>query len=119
MRTLVNIPDDDIKWLDACAKERGVSRASVLRDAVSTYRAEPQKNWLEEGFGAWAGKSDIVDSVAYQRRIRAEWTRPWDDDYEDVRAEFPDLFDEQDDREHEIHKAWLGGKPIEAKPFQG
>ena len=59
------------------------------------------------------GRTDIGDAVEWQRRERASWTRPWDSDYEEVRAEFPDLFDEQDDREHEIHKAWATEHGIE------
>ena len=106
-RILADLPDDDIKWLDQLAVEQGKSRASVLREAVSAYRAETPQNWIEAGFGAWKYRTDIGDAVDWQRRERASWTRPWDPDYEEVRAEFPDLFDEEDDREHEIHKAWL------------
>ena len=105
-RILADLPDEDIKWLDQIAAEQGKSRASVLREAVSAYRAEAPLDWLEEGFGAWKDL-DIGDSVEWQRRERASWTRPWDADYPEVRAEFPDLFDETDDREHELHKAWL------------
>jgi hypothetical protein len=106
-RILADLPDDDIEWLDARAAEQGKSRASVLREAVQAYRADAPKDWLEAGFGAWKDRTDIGDSVEWQRRERASWTRPWDADYAEVRAEFPDLFDEQDDREHELHKAWL------------
>jgi Ribbon-helix-helix protein, copG family len=106
-RILADLPDEDIKWLDQLAAEQGKSRASVLREAVSAYRAEAPLDWLEEGFGAWKDLDDIGDSVEWQRRERASWTRPWDVDYPEVRAEFPDLFDEADDREHELHKAWL------------
>ena len=105
-RILADLPDEDIKWLDQLAAEQGKSRASVLREAVSAYRAEAPLDWLEEGFGAWK-ELDIGDSVEWQRRERASWTRPWDADYPEVRAEFPDLFDEADYREHELHKAWL------------
>ena len=108
-RILADLPDDDIKWLDQLASEQGKSRASVLREAVSAYKSQlPSEglDWLEAGFGAWKDRTDIGDAVEWQRRERATWTRPWDPDYADVRAEFPDLFDEEDDREHEIHKAW-------------
>ena len=105
-RILADLPDDDIKWLDQLAAEQGKSRASVLREAVAAYRAETPKDWLDVGFGAWKDRTDIGDAVEWQRRERASWTRPWDADYAEVRAEFPDLFDEDDDREHEIHKAW-------------
>jgi hypothetical protein len=106
-RILADLPDDDLKWLDQRAAEQGKSRASVLREAVQAYRAETPHDWLEAGFGAWKDCTDIGDSVEWQRRERASNTRPWDPDYEEVRAEFPDLFDEADDREHELHKQWL------------
>lgn len=106
-RILADLPDDDIKWLDRLAEDQGKSRASVLREAVQAYRAGAPSDWLEAGFGAWKDRTDIGDAVEWQRRERASWTRPWDPDFEEIRAEFPDLFDEEDDREHELHKAWL------------
>ncbi len=120
-RILADLPDDDIKWLDHLASEQGKSRASVLRDAVRGYRAQSQsaqsKEWLDIGFGAWKGRTDIGDSVEWQRRERASSTRPWDDDYEAVKAEFPDLFDEEDDRQRQIHLDMLAGKyPDPKKP---
>lgn len=105
-RILADLPDDDIKWLDARAAEQGKSRASVLREAVSAYRAETpssDKAWLDQAFGIWKGRDDIGDAVEWQRRERASSTRPWDDDYEETKAEFPDLFDEEDDRQRQIY----------------
>ena len=105
MRTLVDIPEDDIRWLDQKAAESGKSRTALVREAVEAYRAEigneveRRRAALRAGFGAWKGRTDIGDAVEWQRRERAGWTRPWDPDYEEVKAEFPDLFNEQDDRE--------------------
>lgn len=113
-RILADLPDEDIKWLDARAAEQGKSRASVLREAVNAYMAEADADnglaWLEEGFGAWKHRTDIGDAVEWQRRERASWTRPWDDDYEATRAEFPDLFDAEDDRQRRIYLAMVAGK---------
>lgn len=114
-RILADLPDEDIKWLDQVAAEQGRSRAAVLRDAVSVYRAEAPKDWLDTGFGAWKDRVDIPDAVEWQRRERASSTRPWDDDYEEVRAEFPDLFDEEDDRQRQIHLDMLAGKLPDAR----
>ena len=114
-RILADLPADDIQWLDAQAADRGTSRASILREAVSSYRAEAPKDWLDAGFGAWKGRPDIGDAVEWQRRERASWTRTWDDDYEAVRAEFPDLFDAEDDRQRQIHLDMLAGKYPEPK----
>jgi predicted transcriptional regulator len=109
-RILADLPDEDIKWLDQLAAEQGKSRASVLREAVAAYRAEESVDWIDRGFGAWKDRTDIGDSVEWQRRERASWTRPWDDDYEEVKAEFPDLFDEEDDRQRRIYLGMLAGK---------
>ncbi len=98
-RILADLPDDDLKWLDQRAAEQGKSRASVLREAVQAYRAETPVDWLEAGFGLWARNGISIDPHVYERQRRAEWTRPWDDDYEEVRAESPECFTEEDDKE--------------------
>lgn len=73
-RILADLPDEDIKWLDARAAEQGKSRASVLREAVATYKAQTpargKTDWIERGYGYWAGRDDIGDGVAYQRAMR-------------------------------------------------
>lgn len=107
MRILADIPEIDIRWLDERAAAEGRSRAALLREAVSHLRErveqdERQKRF-EAGFGAWAHRTDIGDAVDWQRRESARSTRPWDDDYEEVRAEFPDLFDAEDDRQRQIY----------------
>jgi hypothetical protein len=72
MRTLVDIPDDDIEWLDRKASEEGKSRAAVLREAVSAYRAEASKDWIARGAGYWKHRQDIGDAVEYQRAMRED-----------------------------------------------
>ncbi|ANY21359.1 Ribbon-helix-helix protein, copG family [Tsuneonella dongtanensis] len=122
-RILADLPDDDIRWLDRIAEEQGRSRASVLRDAVRAYKAEAEADddlaWLKDGFGAWKHRTDIGDAVKWQRRERAASTRPWDDDYEEVKAEFPDLFDEEDDRQRQIYLDMIAGKYPEPKSSGG
>ena len=108
-RILADLPDEDIRWLDARAAEQGKSRASVLREAVASYKAEAAAEdnlgWLEAGFGLWTRHGVGCDPHDYDRKRRAEWTRAWDDDYEEVRAESPDMFDEYDDRERAHYRA--------------
>lgn len=102
-RILADLPNEDIKWLDQRAAELGKSRAAVLREAVSTYKAQSltakNTDWLEMGVGLWARHGIAIDRNEYDRQRRAEWTRPWDDDYEEVRAASPESFTEEDDRE--------------------
>jgi hypothetical protein len=113
-RILADLPDEDIRWLDETAVALGRSRESLIGEAVAFFRGSPDadKNleWLEAGFGLWKDRTDIGDAVEWQRRERASWTRPWDDDYEEVKAEFPDLFDEDDDRQRQIYLEMLEGK---------
>ena len=77
-RILADLPDDDIQWLDARAAEQGKSRASVLREAVATYKAQMpapgKKDWIERGAGYWKDRSDIGDPIEYQRSMRSDRT---------------------------------------------
>lgn len=119
-RILADLPDEDIKWLDETAAALGRSRASLLREAVSCFREpmEPNRDlaWLDAGFGLWKNRTGIGDAVEWQRRERASWTRPRDDDYEEVKAEFPDLFDKDDDRQRQAYLDMKAGRPVPWKP---
>ena len=98
-RFLVDVPADDVRKLDEIAQREGKSRAAVLREAVSHYLEASGKEGFEKYFGLWARHGISIDTCEYDRKRRAEWTRPWDDDYEEVRAESPDMFDAEDDKE--------------------
>ena len=58
-RILVDLPDEDIKWLDRMADEQGKSRAALLREAVSAFRSGGSANWIDRGFGLWRDRKDI------------------------------------------------------------
>jgi hypothetical protein len=121
-RILADLPDDEIERLDRIAREQGKSRAAVLREAVSAYRAEPAENdmsWLEAGFGLWKRHGIEYDPHEYERKRRAEWTRYWDDDYDEVRAESPDMFDAEDDRQRQIYLDMIAGKYPKPKRPEG
>lgn len=112
-RILADLPDEEIERLDHIARAQGKSRAAVLREAVSAYNARPadgDSSWIDQGFGLWAKHGIAVDPLEYERKRRAEWTRPWDDDYEAVRAESPDMFDAEDDRQRQIYLDMIKGK---------
>lgn len=112
-RILADLPDEEIERLDRIAREQGKSRAAVLREAVSAYNAQPAQNdtsWLDKGFGLWARHGYEFDPHEYDRKRRAEWTRYWDDDHEEVRAESPDMFDGEDHRQRQIYLDMIAGK---------
>jgi predicted transcriptional regulator len=56
-RILADIPDDDIRWLDALAARRGQSRAAVLREAVAAFREASQQKGIERYFGIWRDRA--------------------------------------------------------------
>ncbi len=75
MRTLVDIPDDDLAIIDAVVKARSISRAEFIRRAIAqsltTHRKTQIKKAREAAFGLLAGRS--IDGMEYQKRIRQEW----------------------------------------------
>lgn len=70
MRTLVDIPDRQIKELKAICEIEKVSRAEVIRQAIASY-IEKKKPVTVEAFGLW--KKRKVDGLTYQERVRSEW----------------------------------------------
>lgn len=71
MRTLIDLPDDDLERLDALARRNKRSRAAEVREAVRLYlRGRAGNDWIERGFGYWRERAEIGDGIAYQHRIR-------------------------------------------------
>ena len=75
MRTIVDLPDEQIRALDAYSKKYGISRAEAVRRAVASFLPKRRQGRLDfrndPAFGYW--KNRDVDSVEYQRTLRAEW----------------------------------------------
>ena len=72
MRILADLPDDDIRWLDAQAVAQGKSRAAVMREAIAAYRAR-ERDWLEAGFGLWTQFGHGADGAEFEAGIRKAW----------------------------------------------
>jgi hypothetical protein len=81
MRITVDLPKDQIEALDAYAKSMGISRAAAVRESVSAYM--PAKK-VKRDINYWRNHPAVgsekmpkgFDSVAYCRKLRAEWDRP-------------------------------------------
>src|SRR3546814_13844121 len=78
-----------------CALVTGVQTCAL----PISYRPQGPLDWIEAGFGAWARHGVAIDPRDHDRQRRAEWTRPWADEYEEVRAEATEYFTEEDERE--------------------
>lgn len=70
MRALVDIPDRQIEELTVICEAKRLSRAEVIRQAISAY-IEKNRPGTVEAFGLW--KSRKVDGLAYQEQMRSEW----------------------------------------------
>ncbi len=73
MRTIVDLPKEQIEALDSYGKSHGVSRAEVVREAVAAYLPLPRKKGrfqTHPAFGSWKKKTD---SIEYVRKLRSEW----------------------------------------------
>ncbi len=71
MRTLVDIPEKQLKELERLSKKRKMSRAALIRDALSDYLGRQKPLEKHEAFGLWGDR--VVDGLEYQRKLREEW----------------------------------------------
>lgn len=79
MRTLVDIRDDQIEWLDGIAARAKWSRAEAIRQAIDLLIAkdrEETRKVLDEVSGSWSHLG--IDGLEFQRALRAEWDDPWE-----------------------------------------
>ena len=74
MRTIIELPSDQLTALDALCARDGISRAEAVRRAVAEHLARERSARPDEAFGLWRRRP--VDGVAYQQRLRGEWDAP-------------------------------------------
>ncbi|MEX0732463.1 MAG: CopG family transcriptional regulator [Aquisalimonadaceae bacterium] len=72
MRTIIDLPEKDLRAIKAFAKRERISQAEALRRAVRCYLEAVRGEPIEAAFGLWAGREG---GLAYQRALRAEWER--------------------------------------------
>ncbi len=73
MRALVDIPEQDLQHLNRISKLDKVSRAEVIRRAITAYIAPRRGSGIDEAFGLWADRKE--DSRKYLEKLRHEWER--------------------------------------------
>lgn len=71
MRTLVDIPDRELREITELSRRRKLSRAALIREAVAAYLAEHRRAQKQNAFGLWGERK--TDGLAYQDRLRSEW----------------------------------------------
>ncbi len=71
MRTLVDIPDSQIRELAELCEQVNRPRAALIRDAIADYLARHRRHAEQDAFGLWG--PGVPDGVAYQEKARNEW----------------------------------------------
>jgi hypothetical protein len=71
VRTIVDLPEEQIKALAEICRRQGISRAEAVRRAVAEYANHHTAVKADQAFGLWRRRG--VDGLAYQRRLRREW----------------------------------------------
>ena len=71
MRTIVNLPEDQIAALAEVCRREGLSRTEAVRRAVADYLVARQTIGREEVFGIWRGRG--IDGLDYEQTLRGEW----------------------------------------------
>ena len=73
MRTIIELPEEQLRALDAWRQVRGISRAEAVRRAVANLLEDEAqvRAAVDAAFGLWSDRS--LDGLAEQERLRAEW----------------------------------------------
>ncbi len=73
MRTIVDLPEEQVQGLDLWCQRERISRTEAVRRAVRDALATRNSNPRADAFGAWAGKK--INSSEYVESLRAEWDK--------------------------------------------
>jgi len=71
MRTIIELPQEQLRALAEVCRREQISRAEAVRRAVADYASRHATGEAEKAFGLWRGRR--VDGLAYERRLRREW----------------------------------------------
>lgn len=71
MRTIIELPDDQIGALAAICRRRSISRAEAIRQAVAHLVQREGRGAASEAFGLWRDRR--LDSLQYEESLRREW----------------------------------------------
>lgn len=75
MRTIIELPEEQVGALREICEREGISRAEAIRRAVRAYTRKRAGN-VADAFGLW--KDREVDGLTYEDRVRREWAEARD-----------------------------------------
>ena len=71
MRTIVDLPDEQVEALKRLSDETRLSRAELMRRAVREYLQRHRPQPADRAFGLW--KTREKDALGIQDALRSEW----------------------------------------------
>ena len=71
MRTIVDLPEEQVEILKQLSKQSRLSRAELMRRAVAEYIQHHHSGASDDAFGIW--RHQFRDGLAYQHKLRDEW----------------------------------------------
>lgn len=72
MRTIIDIPDNQLAALGELCERENISRAEAVRRAIEVMLAEKGALSRADTFGSWVARGDSRAAVA---TLREEWSR--------------------------------------------
>ena len=73
MRTIIEVPVDQLQALDGHCMREGISRAEAIRRAIAEHLLKHPNPDRKPAFGLWRGRG--VDGLESQEALRREWDR--------------------------------------------
>jgi hypothetical protein len=70
MKTLIDIPNNQIKSLAMICDEFNISRSEAIRRGIDLFITKNNKKNIDV-FGVWKNKN--IDGLKYQNNLRNEW----------------------------------------------
>ena len=71
MRTIIELPAEQVEELEAVCRRDGISRAEAIRRAIADHLRHRPRAGADPAFGAWRARR--MDGLKYQERLRREW----------------------------------------------
>jgi hypothetical protein len=71
VRTIIDLPPEQLDALDALCSREDISRAEAVRRAVAAHLRQVRAAGPDPAFGLWRDRPP--DGLKYERRLRREW----------------------------------------------
>ena len=73
MRTIIDLPEEQVSGLEVLCQREGISRAEAIRRALKSMLGAEKPRTRAGAFGAWSGKK--LDSRKHVGMLRSEWDK--------------------------------------------